>query len=145
MIKKKYSLILLIFFKLTIIMRKIIFCFAFITSVSFLIFSFAEKKDTLTKVSQTPSIEKGKKLFKKNACTGCHQEQIKIVGPTVKDIAAKYKVEKGNLITFFQGKSKPIVDKDAGQIAIMNASLGITKRMKVEDLKAISNYIMSIK
>jgi len=126
-------------------MRKIIFSFAFITSVSFLIFSFAEKKDTLTKVSQTPSIEKGKKLFKKNACTGCHQEQIKIVGPTVKDIAAKYKAEKGNLITFLQGKSKPIVDKDAGQIAIMNASLGITKRMKAEDLKAISDYIMSFK
>tara|TARA_R110001592_G_scaffold7956_1_gene43886 strand:- start:2611 stop:3048 length:438 start_codon:yes stop_codon:yes gene_type:complete len=145
MIKKKYSLNLFSSNKLTIIMKKIIFSIAFITSVSFLIFSFMEKKDILITVSQTPSIEKGKRLFKKNACVGCHQEQNKLVGPAVKDIAAKYKAEKGNLITFLQGKSKPIVDKDAGQIAIMNASLGITKRMKAEDLKAISDYIMSIK
>jgi cytochrome c len=145
MIKKKYSLNLFNFIKLTIIMKKTICSIAIIASVSFMIFSFSEKKDTLITVSQSTSIEKGKRLFKKNACVGCHQEQNKLVGPTVKDIAAKYKAEKGNLITFLQGKSKPIVDKDAGQIAIMNASLGITKRMKVEDLKAISDYIMSIK
>jgi cytochrome c len=145
MIKKKYSLILFCLIKLTIIMKKIICSIAIITLVSFLIFSFTEKKDILNTVSQSTSIEKGKRLFKNNACVGCHQEQNKLVGPTVKNIAAIYKAKKGNLITFLQGKSKPIVDKDAGQIAIMNASLGITKRMKVEDLKAISDYIMSIK
>jgi len=126
-------------------MKKVIFYIAVIASISFVIFSFTEKNETLKTISQTPSIEKGKKLFARNTCTGCHQEQQKIVGPSVKDIAATYKAKKGNLITFLQGKSKAIVDKDAGQIAMMKASLGITKRMKLEDLKAISAYIMSIK
>lgn len=126
-------------------MRKTISSIAFIISITFVLFGFTDKNETFNTITQTSSIEKGKKLFAKNACMSCHQEQKKIVGPSVKDIAAKYKAEKGNLVSFLQGKSEAIVDKNAGQIAMMKASLGITKRMKAEDLKAISNYIMSIK
>ena len=91
------------------------------------------------------SIENGKKLFKKNACTSCHQEQMKVIGPSIKDIAAKYKSKKANILTFLQGKSEAIVDTAPNQIAIMKANINITKRMKPEDLKAISDYILSIK
>ncbi|SDR99959.1 cytochrome c [Polaribacter sp. KT25b] len=125
-------------------MKKVIFSLAFIVCVSFLIVSFTEKKEILNTIPQS-SIDKGKRLFKKNACTGCHQEKTKVIGPSVKDIATKYKTEKGDLIAFLKGKNKPIVDKDPGQIAIMNASLGITKNMKAVDLKALYDYIMSIK
>ena len=93
----------------------------------------------------TSSIEKGKKLFNSNTCNACHQEQMKVVGPALKDIAAKYRAKKGNIVVFLQGKSKAIVDTDPGQVAIMKASLSITKPMKTEDLKAISDYILSIK
>lgn len=125
-------------------MKKVIFSLAFIVCVSFLIVSFTAEKEVFNTIPQS-SIEKGKRLFKKNACTGCHQEQKKIIGPSVKDIATKYIAKKGNLIHFLQGKSDPIVDTDPGQIAIMKASLGITKNMKAEDLKALYDYIMSIK
>jgi cytochrome c len=117
-----------------------------ITFFSFVFLSFTEKKnkETLKPIHQS-SIEKGKKLFNTNTCNACHQEQVKIVGPSLKDIASKYKAEKGNIINFLRGKSKAIVETDPGQTAIMKASLSITKPMKLEDLKAISEYILSIK
>lgn len=123
-------------------MKKLIFSIA---CVSFLLVSFTNKKDEKISPKFQSSIEKGKRLFKKNACTGCHQEQMKVVGPSIKDIAAKYSSKKANLTTFLQGKSDAIVDTNPGQIAMMKASLSITKRMKAEDLKAITDYILSIK
>ena len=117
-----------------------------IACVSFVLFSFTIKKEkeAITPIS-IASIEKGKELFTSKTCNACHQEKVKVVGPSLKDIAAKYKAKKGNIATFLQGKSKPIVDTNPGQVAIMNASLNITKPMKKEDLEAISKYIMSIK
>ena len=124
-------------------MKKIMLAIACVT---FILFSFVKKntKDSRTTITNT-SIEKGKKLFNSKTCNACHQEKVKVVGPALKDIAAKYKAKNGNIVNFLQGKSKAIVDTDAGQTAIMQASLGITKPMPVEDLKAISAYIMSIK
>jgi cytochrome c len=123
-------------------LKKIIFGIA---CVSLTLFSCTEKKDkkASNKITHT-AIEKGKKLFNSNTCNTCHKEQVKVIGPALKDIAAKYKVEKGNIVTFLQGKSKPIVDTNPGQIAIMQANLSITKPMKIKNLKAISEYIMSI-
>lgn len=124
-------------------MKKIILSIA---CVSLVLLSFTTKNenDTTTPVTQT-SIEKGKKLFNSKTCNACHQEKVKVVGPSIKDIAAKYKAKKGDIVAFLQGKAKPIVDTDPGQVAVMNASLAITKPMKKEDLDAISKYIMSIK
>ena len=124
-------------------MKKIILGFA---CVFLTLFSCTEKKDrkTSNKISHS-TIEKGQKLFNSNTCNTCHKEQVKVIGPALKDIAAKYKVEKGNIVTFLQGKSKPIVDINPGQTAIMRVNLNITKPMKEENLKAISDYIMSIK
>jgi cytochrome c len=34
-------------------------------------------------------------LFKKSACVSCHAVDKKLVGPALKDIAAKYKTQKG--------------------------------------------------
>jgi cytochrome c len=124
-------------------MKKIIFGIAFV-SLIFLSFTNKNNTETITPKMQS-SIEKGKKLFNSKTCNACHQEQMKVVGPAIKDIAAKYKTKKGNIVTFLQGKSKAIVDTDPGQMAIMQASLSITKAMKAEDLKAISDYILSIK
>ena len=89
-------------------------------------------------------LKKEKKLFNSNACSTCHHEQVKLIGPALKDIAAKYKIEKGDIVTFLQGESKPIVDLTPGQVAMMKANLSVTKSMKIKKLKAISEYIMSI-
>jgi cytochrome c len=113
--------------------------------VSFLFFNCSEKKKKKPsyKVAQS-SVEKGKTLFNSNACNTCHHEQVKLIGPSIKDIAVKYKIEKGNIVSFLQGQSKAIVDLNPGQIAMMKANLSITKSMKIKKLKAISEYIMSI-
>ncbi len=34
-------------------------------------------------------------LFKKSGCTACHAVEKKLVGPALKDVAAKYKGKKG--------------------------------------------------
>jgi cytochrome c len=116
-----------------------------IACVSFIFFSCSEKKKKKPSYKMAvSSIEKGKKLFNSNSCNTCHHEQVKLIGPSLKDIAAKYKLEKENIVTFLQGESKAIVDLNPGQITMMKANLIVTKSMKVENLKAISEYIMSI-
>ncbi len=122
-------------------MKKIILSTA---CISFVLLSFTVKEETTSPITIS-SIEKGKKLFNSKTCNACHQEKVKVVGPSLKDIAAKYKAEKGNIVNFLQGKGEAIVDTNPGQVAVMKASLNITKTMKKEDLVAISKYIMSIK
>ena len=34
-------------------------------------------------------------MFKKNACVACHSPTTKVVGPAFKDVAAKYRGNKG--------------------------------------------------
>lgn len=124
-------------------MKKIILGVA---CISFLLVSFTVKnnKEQLTPIEKS-SIEKGKKLFNSKTCSACHQEKIKVVGPAIKTITAKYVSKKGNIVAFLQGKSKAIVDTNPGQVAIMQASLSITKSMSKTDLEAISKYMMSIR
>lgn len=114
--------------------------------ISFVLVGFTVKgeKEVVTSVTQS-RIEKGKKLFNSKTCNACHQEKVKVIGPSLKEIASKYKAKKGNIVTFLKGKSKAIVDTNPGQVAVMSASLAITKPMSNEDLEAISKYIMSIK
>ncbi|WP_423195429.1 MULTISPECIES: c-type cytochrome [unclassified Cupriavidus] len=40
---------------------------------------------------------KAQDIANKNACMGCHQVDKKLVGPAFKDVAAKYKGDKGAL------------------------------------------------
>jgi len=124
-------------------MKKII---ASIALVSFVLVGFTTKNSSEKMVSiNKMSIEKGKKLFAAKGCTACHQEQVKVVGPSLKDIAKKYKAKKGNIVKFLQGKNKAIVDTNPGQVAIMKANFAVTKKMSATDLKSISDYILSVK
>jgi len=124
-------------------MKKIILGIAI---VSFALLSFTIKNEKEITTAVTPSsVEKGKKLFNSKTCSACHQEKVKVIGPAIKDIAAKYKAKKGNLVAFLQGKSNAIVDTNPGQVAVMKASLNITKSMPKADLEAISKYILSVK
>ncbi len=42
---------------------------------------------------------KAQEIANKNACMGCHQVDKKLVGPSYKDVAAKYKGDKNALAT----------------------------------------------
>ncbi|PCI35562.1 MAG: cytochrome C [Flavobacteriaceae bacterium] len=92
------------------------------------------------------AVEAGKKLFTEKGCVACHQETVKIVGPSVKDIAAKYVAEKGNMVKFLKGEAPAIVDTDVAQVAIMKANLdGFVKDLNDDQLASLAAYMSSVK
>jgi len=92
------------------------------------------------------NVTAGKKLFTEKGCVACHQETIKVVGPSVKDIAAKYASENGNMVKFLKGEAAAIVDTDAAQVAIMKANLdGFVKDLSGDQLASLAAYMKSVK
>ncbi len=103
------------------------------------------KKETNLPVKEKVTVKlDGKKIFNDNGCTACHQEQKKIIGPAVAQIAQAYKGKSTELKGFLRGENKAIVVKDAGQIAMMQANINLTKSMSEEVLQALSDYILSV-
>jgi cytochrome c len=90
-----------------------------------------------------PKVAKGKALFAAKACTACHQEQTKVVGPSLKEIAKVYADKKGNMVKFLKEEADAIVDP--AMFATMKANLAITKAMSGEELAALTAYIRSVK
>jgi len=78
-------------------------------------------------------------LAGKNNCTACHQAEVKVVGPALKDIAAKYAGVDG------------AVDQLAGKIR--NGSSGVWGNIPMppnvnvsdDDAKALAEWILSLK
>lgn len=85
----------------------------------------------------------GEKLYKDKGCLVCHQLNTKLVGPSVKDIAAAYSGNKAGLTAYLKGEGKSIVDPSQG--SVMQAQLAITKALPAKDLDAIVDYILSVK
>ncbi len=94
----------------------------------------------------SPKVAKGKKIFAEKTCATCHAVDKKVVGPSLKEIAAKYAEKNANLVQFLKGKADAIVDTDPGQVAVMKANIdGVLKDVSAEDLQAIAAYIRSVK
>lgn len=106
-----------------------------------------DKTTTETAKSETsafPLVEKGKEIFEgKGTCATCHKPDIKLVGPSIMDIAKIYTDKKASIFIFLQGEADPIVDPT--QYEIMKANFAITKTMTEEELKALEDYMLSIK
>jgi cytochrome c len=85
----------------------------------------------------------GKTLFADNGCTACHKEDAKNIGPSLKDIAAGYAGKEDQLVKFLKGEGEAIIDP--AKFAVMQPNLEITKKMDDAGVKAIADYIMSIK
>ena len=50
-----------------------------------------EKKEATTEATADPLLAKGQELFEgKGTCTACHKPDVKVVGPSIKDIAKIY-------------------------------------------------------
>ncbi|MDP2339001.1 MAG: c-type cytochrome [Bacteroidota bacterium] len=87
----------------------------------------------------------GQKLYADKGCVACHLLNSKLVGPSIKDIAAAYAENKSGLIAFLKGEGKPIVDSDPVQAAVMHPQIAITKALPANELDAMVNYILSAK
>ncbi|WP_299526951.1 c-type cytochrome [uncultured Lutibacter sp.] len=104
-----------------------------------------EVKDAATEVV-ADNLELGKKLFTEKTCATCHNPDMKIIGPSIKDINKVYAEQNGNMVKFLKGESPAIVDTDPGQVAIMKANLdGFVKDMSGDELAAIAAYMRSVK
>jgi cytochrome c len=102
-----------------------------------------EKIETSTKNSIDPLIAKGQELFEgKGMCVACHKSNVKVIGPSIKDIVKIYKEKGASIAAFINDESKPIVDPT--QYEIMKANFTITKAMSAEDRKAIEIYMMRV-
>lgn len=101
----------------------------------------AEEAAEKTK-SEFPLAEKGATLFEGvGKCVTCHKPDVKLVGPSLQDIAKKYKEQKASIATFLNGGHDPIVDPT--QFEVMKANFVVTKAMTDEERQALEQYIYS--
>ena len=99
-----------------------------------------------TNADNAALIAKGKKLFKDKTCFTCHLPDTKAIGPSIKDINKIYADKGADIVAFLKSESKPIVDTDPGQVAVMKANLdGFVKDLKDPELNALKAYMLSIK
>lgn len=92
--------------------------------------------------SAFPLAEKGKEIFEgKGTCATCHKPDIKLVGPSMQDIAKIYKEKNANMVTFLKGEGEPIVDPT--QYEVMKANFALTKTFSDEELQSLEQYIYS--
>ena len=123
-------------------MKKVIFLLAVLTFIS----CKKESEESFGKADATTEVQKpedlGAEIFAgKGACVACHKTDVKLVGPSLQDIAKIYKEKNGDMVTFLKGEGEPIVDPT--QYAVMKANFAITKTFSEEELKALEAYVYS--
>lgn len=131
-------------------MKKTILTVAFISLIT--IGCGDKKKHEAPKGADTPeqaaelTVADGEALFTSKTCTTCHQPDTKVIGPSIKDINAKYSENNASIVAFLKGETSPIVDTDPAQVAIMKANLdSFVKDLSEAELKAIEKYMLSVK
>ncbi|MDP2088084.1 MAG: c-type cytochrome [Flavobacteriaceae bacterium] len=107
-----------------------------------------KKKEDTSKEPQSVTeltVEDGKALFTSKTCATCHQPDVKLIGPSIKDINKIYIENNASIASFLKGELSPIVDTDPGQVAIMKANLdSFVKDLTDAELKAIEKYMHTI-
>lgn len=121
-------------------MKKLVFVLSVLTFIS----CKKESQESFGKPetsTQTP-VDLGNEIFHgKGACVACHKPDVKLVGPSLQDIAKIYKDKNGDIVTFLKGEGEAIVDPT--QYAVMKPNLELTKTFSDEELKALEAYIYS--
>ena len=109
--------------------------------LSLLLWSCAEKKENPTSEQKDP-VALGLELFEGTGnCFACHKEDQKIIGPSIVEIAKKYRDQQADMVEFLKGNGEPIVDPS--QYEVMKTNFTITKAMSNEELEALEAYMMS--
>jgi cytochrome c len=81
---------------------------------------------------------KGERIALKNNCMSCHRIDKKIVGPSFKEIAKRYKQEPEVIVKSIQnGSSKKWKNSH-------NAVMPAFKQLKKEDVESIKEWILSL-
>lgn len=122
----------------------LIFCFA--SSLTLVSCKEEVKKEVVYTdvegISAPAPAQLGKEIFEgKGTCIACHQPDAKVIGPSITEIAKKYKEQNGDLTAFLKEESEPIVDP--GQYEVMRTNFAITKTFSEEELKAVEAYFYS--
>ena len=100
---------------------------------------------THPELSQDSKIFLGNRLFSEKTCITCHAVNKKKIGPSVIEIMTIYKEQNGDIVNFLKGKSQPIVDTTATQVAIMKANIdGFLKNITDVELNAIATYMLHV-
>lgn len=124
-------------------MRRLILLFA----ISVSLFSCKkESSENFGKQESTTDVQKpeelGAEIFSgKGVCIACHKPDVKLVGPSLQDIAKIYKEKNGDMVAFLKGEHEPIVDP--AQYELMKPNLVLTKSFSDEELKALEVYVNS--
>ena len=100
-------------------------------------------KEGAEKVTNAVKGVDGKALFASNGCAACHNMTAKTVGPAVVTIAKSYTGKKDDLVKFFKGEGKAIVDP--ANFAMMQPQLNTTKKMSDDEKAALADYILAAK
>ena len=91
-----------------------------------------------TAVVATPALA-NEELAKKNACTACHAVDKKLVGPSYKDVAAKYRSDKG-------AEAKLIEKVKKGGTGVWGqVPMPPNPTVPDADLQALVKWVLSIK
>ena len=123
-------------------MKKIVF----LVSVLVFISCKKESEESFGKPETTTEVQKpeelGEAIFNgKGACVACHKPDVKLIGPSLQDLAKIYKEKNGDMVSFFKGKGEAIVDPT--QYEVMKTNLELTKTFSDEELKALEAYVYS--
>jgi cytochrome c len=98
--------------------------------------------ETVEPIVDNSKVELGEEIFEgKGTCVACHKPNVKVVGPSLHDIATIYKEKNASIVTFLKGEGEAIVDPT--QFEVMKANFVITKTMSDEELQALEAYINS--
>jgi cytochrome c len=78
-------------------------------------------------------------LAKKNACTACHAVDKKLVGPAYKDVAAKYRSDKG-------AEARLIEKVKKGGVGVWGqVPMPPNPQVKDEDVATLVKWVLSLK
>ena len=79
------------------------------------------------------------KLAQANGCVACHTMDKKVIGPALKDIAAKYRANKG-------AEAELVKKVKAGSKGVWgDIQMPANAHVKDEDIKSIVQWILSLK
>ena len=116
---------------------------AFLVAMSapFILWAEGEEKPAEPAPAEKPAVDaaKAREALTKNACTACHKEDAKLVGPAYKDVAAKYKDDKE--------AAKKLFDKvrAGGKGAWGEIPMPPQTTITDEDLKLVVDFVLSLK
>jgi cytochrome c len=120
---------------------KIYFYFIVTISALVLVSCKKESQENFGKPTEVAA-DLGKEIFEgKGTCATCHKTDIKLVGPSMQDIAKIYKEKNASIATFLKGDEKPIVDPT--QFEVMKANFALTKTFTDEERQSLEEYVLS--